>query len=61
MVLGKERVHVGRILDELTCPRAAKLCKLAIWHGGGILIGGQGQECPSNEPWRTAGLMSALT
>jgi len=30
----------------------AKLCRLAIWHRG-ILIGSQGQGCPSNEPWRT--------
>lgn len=32
----------------------AKLCRFAIWRCS-ILIGGQGQGCPSNQPWRTAG------
>ncbi len=42
------RVFFGRIHGFLMRPPEAKT--LTIWHGGGILIGGQSLWCPSNEP-----------
>jgi len=46
------RIHIG--------PVTTKLCRSVIWHRG-ILIGSQGQGCPSNEPGLIMLCLSAIS